>query len=99
MGLNLVILEGHLGNDPDLQEKTEGKEMVRFNLATNDEYPGQKKPEWHKIVAFGKLALVCSKYLKKGGKALLQGRNQTREYEKEGQKHFITEVVVQKVHF
>ncbi len=95
MGMNVVFLKGRLGNDPEVIKNDEsGKEFVRFNMATNDEYAGQKKPEWHKIIAYGKYGEVCKKYMKKGMQVLIQGRNQTRSYEKNGQTHYITEVIV-----
>ncbi len=103
--LNKVQLIGRLGNDPKITAKDgQDKRMASFNLATNEDYndtEGNKKEktEWHKIVAFGKIAEICEKFLEKGSEIYLEGRNNTRQYSKEGQTHYITEVQIRNVQF
>ena len=69
-GINKVILVGNLGADPEIRYSPGGMAVVNFSLATSETFSkdGQKqtKTEWHKIVAFGKLAEICGQYLSKG---------------------------------
>lgn len=96
--LNKVMLIGSLGNDPELKGK-EGKEVTNFSLATKDTRNPEAKPEWHRIVAFGKLAVTMTNHLKKGSAVYLEGRLQTRKFEKDSQDHFITEIIVKEFQF
>jgi single-strand DNA-binding protein len=102
-GVNKVIIVGNLGKDPEV--KAVGQTTVaNFSLATSESYTdksGQKqeKTEWHKIVAWGKLAELAGQYLKKGRQVYVEGKLQTREYEKDGQKRYSTEIVASSVTF
>lgn len=99
-GLNKVMLIGRLGRDPEIRYSQQGTAVVNFPLATGEYWTDkntgerQEKTEWHRIVVFGKQAEVCEKYLSKGREVFIEGRLQTRTYEKEGQTHYITETVV-----
>jgi single-strand DNA-binding protein len=99
-GLNKVMLIGRLGRDPEIRYSQQGIAVVNFPLATSEQWTDkntgerQEKTEWHRIVVFGKQGEVCEKYLSKGREVFIEGRLQTRTYEKEGQTHYITEVVV-----
>ena len=99
-GLNKVMLIGHLGNDPELKVTTSGQSRVNFTLATTENFKDsdgnwQEKPEWHRIVVWGKLAEICNQYLKKGRQIYVEGRLQTRSWDdtKSGEKRYITEIV------
>lgn len=98
--VNKVILLGRLGNDPQIRYTPTGKATVSFSLATNRVWKDQngtqqEKTEWHRIVAWGKLAEVMAEWLKKGQQVYLEGRLQTRTYEdSNGVKRWITEVLV-----
>jgi len=98
--VNKVILVGRLGADPQLKYTPSGRANVQFNVATNavwkdQEGNQQEKTDWHRIVAWGKLAEVMGEYLKKGSYVYLEGRLQTRSFEdNSGAKRYITEVVV-----
>lgn len=98
--VNKVILVGRLGADPQLKFTPSGRANANFNLATNyswkdQEGNAQEKTDWHRIVAWGKLAEVMGEWLKKGSYVYLEGRLQTRSYEDaNGVKKWITEVVV-----
>ena len=101
--VNKVILLGRLGADPQLKYTPSGRATVSFNLATNQvwkdqEGKQQEKTDWHRVVAWGKLAEIMGEWLKKGSQVYLEGRLQTRSYEDtNGVKKFITEVVVQEM--
>lgn len=102
--VNKVILVGNLGRDPELKHLPSGQGICQFSIATSESYTdkgGQKqeKTEWHRIVVWEKLAEVCARYLGKGSKVYVEGKLQTREYEKDGQKHYQTEIVAREVKF
>lgn len=95
---NSVQLIGHLGKDPEVKSLTNGK-RVSFTLATNDSYKNAKgekvaDTQWHNIVIWGKLGGVAEKYLKKGSEVMVEGRLVHREYEKDGEKRYFTEISV-----
>lgn len=97
-GINKVILVGNLGADPEIRYTPGGMAVANFSLATSETFSkdGQKqtKTEWHKIVAFGKLAEICGEYLSKGKQVYIEGKIQTRSWEdKEGVKKYMTEIV------
>jgi single-strand DNA-binding protein len=97
--VNKVILVGRLGADPQLKYTPSGKATANFNIATNavwkdQEGNQQEKTDWHRIVAWGKLAEVMGEWLKKGSYVYLEGRLQTRSYDdSNGVKKWITEVI------
>ena len=100
--VNKVILIGRLGADPQLRFTPSGRPNASFNLATNavwkdQEGNQQERTDWHRIVAWGKLAEIIGEYLKKGSSIFLEGRLQTRSYEDNGQKKYITEVVADSI--
>jgi single-strand DNA-binding protein len=97
---NKVQLIGNLGNDPEIITLESGKKLAKFSLATNESYKdasGQKidKVEWHNLVAWNKTAEIVEKYVTKGKEVAVEGKLTSRSYEtKEGEKRYITEVVV-----
>ena len=97
--VNKAILIGRLGKDPEVRYTPDGAMVTNFNLATDEQWKdknGEKvqKTEWHRIVAFGKLAEICGNYLVKGKLIFVEGRIQTRSWEdKDGVKRFTTEIV------
>ena len=104
-GVNKVILVGNLGKDPELRQTPQGMAVANFPVATSETWndkEGQKqeRTEWHRIVVWGKLGELCSKYLAKGRKAYVEGRLQTRSWDgQDGQKRYTTEVVATAVQF
>eukprot|EP00831_Metopus_contortus_P051824 TRINITY_DN43509_c0_g1_i2.p1 TRINITY_DN43509_c0_g1~~TRINITY_DN43509_c0_g1_i2.p1 ORF type:complete len:144 (-),score=18.04 TRINITY_DN43509_c0_g1_i2:178-609(-) len=98
-GVNKAILVGNLGRDPEMRYTQDGNPVCSFSIATSetwkDRNTGEKreKTEWHRIVVFRGLAEVCARYLKKGSKIYVEGKIQTRSYEKNGATHYITEIV------
>ncbi len=99
-GINRVTLLGTCGQVPDVRYLPNGTCVTRLSLATSDQWTdkqtGQKveKTEWHKVVLFGKVAEIAGEYLGKGSQVYLEGKNQTREWEKDGIKRYVTEVIV-----
>jgi len=105
MSLNKVMIIGRLGNDPELKTLTSGSSVCNFNLATSERWndkEGQKqeRTEWHRIVAWGKQAELCGKYLAKGRQVYIEGKLQTRSWEdQQGQKKYTTEIIANSVQF
>ena len=102
--LNKATLIGRLGQDPEVKPiPTSNTTVTKFTIATSDgPSKDPKKPEitqWHRIVAWGKLAETCGTYLKKGSLVHLEGKITTRSYEKDGQKKETTEIVASNVIF
>lgn len=96
-GLNKVMLIGHLGNDPESRQAG-GNTVCNFTVATSESYKDSKgdtieRTEWHRIVVWGKLAEICKQYLAKGRQVYIEGKLQTRSWEKDGQKQYTTEIV------
>jgi single-strand DNA-binding protein len=98
--VNKVILLGNLTRDPELRHTENKKPVCAFGLATNRSwvsYDGTKhdETEFHRLVAWDKLAEVCNQYLKKGRKVYVEGRLQTRSYkDKDGVEKAVTEIVL-----
>jgi single-strand DNA-binding protein len=101
MGVNKVILVGNLGANPEMRSTQGGQKVANLRLATTERWTdknGQKQEqtEWHRVVAFGKLADICGQYLVKGRQIYVEGRIQTRQWQdQQGQKRYSTEVVAQ----
>ena len=92
--VNIIILVGRLGADPDVRYTQDGKMITSFRLATTSKYDDKEYTEWHRIVTFGKLAEICGNYLTKGKLIFVQGRTQTRSWDdKDGNKRYTTEIV------
>ena len=103
-GVNRVILIGRLGRNPEDRATQGGTKVSNFSLATDRYRTGnggpQKITEWHRVVAFGKIAEHCVQYLKKGRLVCVEGSLQTRTWERPpGEKHYSTEVVAARVTF
>ena len=100
--VNKVILVGNLGKDAEVRVTPGGQSVASFSIATTENWTskeGEKKEqtEWHRIVLWGKAAESLQPYLVKGKQIYLEGRLQTRQWEKEGQKHYTTEVKADKI--
>ncbi|MBW1979857.1 MAG: single-stranded DNA-binding protein [Deltaproteobacteria bacterium] len=97
--LNKVMLIGNLGADPELTYTPNGTAKATMRLATHETWTnreGEKgeRTEWHRVVAWGRLAEICGQYLAKGRQVFIEGRLQTRSWEdREGNRRWITEIV------
>ena len=98
-GINKAILIGNLGRDPDVRYTQDGRAVTNFSIATSEQWRDrstneqQERTEWHRVVCFGRLAEITSEYLRRGSKVYIEGRLQTRSWERDGQTHYTTEVV------
>jgi len=101
--VNKVILIGRLGSDPELRYTPNGDAVANFRIATNrvwkdQEGNQQERTEWHRIVAWRKLAERCGEYLKKGSHVYIEGRLETRSWEdKSGNKRYVTEIITNRM--
>lgn len=99
-GVNKVILVGTLGQDPEVRYLPNGNAVTSISLATSEQWTdkrsGQKveRTEWHRVVLFGKVAEITGEYARKGSQIYIEGKLQTREWEKDGIKRYSTEVIV-----
>jgi len=104
-GVNKVILVGRLGKDPEVRTLDNGVKVASFSLATsesyNDKNTGERKEitEWHNITMWRQLAELAEKYLNKGSQIYLEGRLQTRSYEKDGSTRYSTDIVANQMQF
>lgn len=102
-GLNKVMIIGNLGRDPEMRYTPSGKPVTSFSVAvsrtfTKPEGERTEVTDWFNVVAWGRLAEICSQYLTKGSMVYVEGRLETRSWEGDnGQKHFRTEVVASDV--
>jgi single-strand DNA-binding protein len=101
--MNVVHLKGNLGKAPEVHTFGNGDKKASFSLATTKKYKKDgetvKKTEWHNIAMYRNLALLAEKYLDKGSSIIVEGEITYREYEKDGQKKYFTEIVANKMHF
>ena len=99
-GVNKVILVATVGRDPEVKYMPSGGAVVNLSAATNeswkDKQTGEKKErtEWHKLTFYNRLAEIVGEYVRKGQQIYIEGRLRTRDYEKDGQKHYVTEIMV-----
>ncbi len=98
-GVNKVILVGNLGADPEVKFLGSGTQVANFRMATTENRvnrSGEKvaMTEWHRIVAFGRLAEICGQYLNKGKQVYIEGRLRTRTWDdKDGNRRYTTEII------
>lgn len=102
--LNKVLLIGNLGADPELKYTPSSRAVCNFSIATTEVFKDkagvkQERTEWHRITVWGDQGENCSKYLVKGRSVYVEGKLQTRTWDKDGQKHYATDVVADRVVF
>jgi single-strand DNA-binding protein len=91
-------LIGHCGKQPEVRYTQSGSPVANFSLATNESWTSktgerQDTTEWHRVVAWGKLAEICQEYVHKGSYLYIEGKIQTRSYDdRDGVKRYITEI-------
>jgi len=105
MSINKCVFMGNLGADPDLRYLPTGTAVVNFSIACSkrwtDKATGEikDKTEWIRLVSFGRRAEVIAEHFKKGSLIYVEGEQCTRSYEKDGVKHWVTEIVVSEFQF
>ena len=103
--VNKAIVVGNLGADPEIRYTQSGAAVCNLRVATNEVWTDKEgtrneRPEWHRIVVFGKQAENCEKYLEKGRQVYVEGRIQTQEWEdRDGNTRYTTEIVATTVQF
>ena len=101
--VNKVILIGNLGADPELRSTQSGQQVATIRLATNESWKDrdgnrQERTEWHRIIAWARLAEIVGEYMKKGRQVFVEGRLQTRQWQdQQGQTRYTTEIVAQNI--
>jgi single-strand DNA-binding protein len=97
--LNRAQIIGNLGRDPEISYTNGGRAVANFSVATTDSWKdkqtGEKREytEWHKVVAWDKLAEICGEYLHKGKQVFVEGKIETRKWEKDGVTRYTTRIV------
>ena len=97
--INKAIVVGNLGRDPEIRYTPSGQAVANFSVATTNRWKDknsgemQEHTEWHRIVAWGRLAEICGEYLARGRQVYIEGRLQTRSWEKDGVTRYTTEIV------
>jgi single-strand DNA-binding protein len=103
--MNKVLLIGRLGKEVETKYLQDGKAVANFTMATSEKWndaQGQKveKIEWHRVVAYGKLAEICGKYLEKGSQVVIEGKIHYKQWEdKDGNKHDSTDIIASNLEF
>jgi single-strand DNA-binding protein len=98
--LNRVTLIGNLGADVELKQTPSGHAVANLSVATSYKPKnGEEKTEWHRVTCWGQTAENCAKYIAKGSKVYVEGRLETRSWEKDGQKRYVTDIVAERVMF
>lgn len=98
MAVNKVILVGNVGNDPEVKHLDQDVKVARFRMATSETFRAKNgervtTTEWHNIVLWRGLAGVAEQYVKKGSKLFIEGKITYRQYEKDGETKYFTEIV------
>jgi single-strand DNA-binding protein len=96
-GINKVILVGNLGADPEMRYTADGTAVCNFRIATTERFKDregnwQDRTEWHRIVAWRKLADICGQYLSKGKQVYIEGKIHNKAWEKDGVKQYSYEI-------
>lgn len=101
--VNKVILIGNLGADPEIRYTQNGVPVASFSVATTEKWKGQdgqvqEHTEWHKIIAWQRLAEICEEYLTKGSRVYIEGKLQTRKWkDQSGNDRYTTEIVAREM--
>ena len=97
--MNMVMIIGNVGQDPELRKTQSGSSVANFSVATTERWKskdGEKKEatEWHRVVVWGNLADIVEKFVSKGSKVAIVGKVKTRKWEKDGVERYSTEIVL-----
>lgn len=100
MSVNMVVIVGNVGRDPEVRYTSNGKAIANMSLATSERWrdketgESQERTEWHRVVCFNKLAEITAQYVKKGSQLFIKGRLQTRKWtDANQQERYTTEIL------
>ena len=102
-GVNKVIIIGNVGRDPEMRYTQGGSPVANLSVATSEEWTDKSSnerksaTEWHRVVAFARLAEIIGEYVKKGSKVYIEGSLRTRQYDKDGVTHYATEIIAREL--
>ena len=100
---NRVQLIGNLGADPEIKQTGSGRKLAKFSMATSDNYKNNKgewveNTQWHRLEAWGKVAEIVERFLRKGSEVAIEGRLNHSSYEdQQGVKRYYTDIVVNEI--
>lgn len=97
--MNVVNLVGRLGRDPEISTTNSGLSLCKIALATSKKIKGEQVTQWHRCVAFGKTADLIAQYLGKGDQMGVEGELSYGSYEKDGVKHYTSDIIINRIHF
>lgn len=97
--MNIVIIAGNLGSDPEVHNFADGGSAANANVATKSFYKKKEHTEWHRVTAYGKTAEFLSKHFNKGKGIIVTGSLRTRKWEKDDEVKYTTEIVANKLEF
>jgi single-strand DNA-binding protein len=89
--LNEIAILGNVGGDPTVRETSAGS-VAEFSVATSEKWATGERTDWHRVVAWGKLAEIVQSYVKKGGQIFVKGSMRYEEYEKDGVKRTVAKI-------
>ena len=101
--LNRVEIIGNLGTDPDIRYLPSGVTVSTISVATSEKWKDKEtgedkeRTEWHRVMAFGKLADIIAEYLHKGSKVYIDGKLRTEKYDKDGVTHYATKIMANRM--
>lgn len=100
--VNKAIIVGRIGSDVELKYLTSGDAVANLSVATSEVWKDksgekQERAEWHRVILFRKLAEIAAEYLVKGSLVYIEGKLQTREWEKDGIKRYATEIIADRL--
>jgi len=95
-GLNKLQIIGHVGGDVE-SFTTPATALAKFSVATSHKYKAVVETEWHRVVAFGKLAAIIVEHVRKGDRVYVEGRLKTSSYEKNGETRYSTDLIANEI--
>ncbi|MFA6131422.1 MAG: single-stranded DNA-binding protein [Patescibacteria group bacterium] len=104
MNINKAIICGRITHSPEQKALPNGTTVANFTVVSNHNYKDkngakQEIAEFHRVTVYGKSAENCAQYLTKGQEVFVEGRIQTQSWEKDGVKHYRTEIIAERVQF
>jgi len=97
--MNLIVIAGNVGKDPEFRTTPSGMVVCKLSVATSRKYKGEEQTQWHRVIAFDKLAELIRNHVGKGDKVGFEGRMEYGSYEKDGTTMYTAEIIANQIHF